>query len=138
MANIPVTYITDAHGKKVAVQIDIETFKRIQEALENSGLSELAKESFKEEGSSLREAKSSYDPLEKGVSMDEAGSKSVKDLTVNELKVLIETLVRETIEDEIEDRSALGSQSYLISIEEARKQFVGGNTKTFSDLFPDV
>jgi RelB Antitoxin len=138
MNGIQVKYIVDEENRKIAVQVDLETFKKIEEALKNSELSKLMKQSLDEGSLSLKEGKSNYDLLEKGVSMDEAGAKSVKDLTVNELKVLIETLVRETIEDEIEDRSALRSQSYLTSIEEARKQFAEGNTKTFSDLFPDV
>ncbi len=70
--------------------------------------------------------------------MDELDTKSVKDLSVKELKALIETTVRETIEDEIEDQAALRSPGYLTSIEEARKEFAGGDVKTLSDLFPDV
>ena len=46
MSDIPVKYIVDENNKKVAVQMDIETFKKIEEALENYGLSELMKQSL--------------------------------------------------------------------------------------------
>jgi hypothetical protein len=65
MTDIPVKYIGDENNKKVAVQMDIETFKKIEEALENYGLSELMKQSLDEESLSLKEAKSFYDSLEK-------------------------------------------------------------------------
>ena len=65
MTDIPVKYIVDENGRKVAVQMDIETFKKIEEALENYGLSELMKQSLDEESLSLKEAKSFYDSLEK-------------------------------------------------------------------------
>ena len=69
-----------------------------------------------------------------------AGSetKSVRDLSVEEFKDLIETTVRQTIEDEIEDRAALKSSGYLTSISEARKAYAEGNVKSLNDLFPDV
>lgn len=65
MTDIPVKYIGDENNKKVAVQMDIETFKKIEEALDNYGLSELMKQSLDEESLSLKEAKSFYDSLEK-------------------------------------------------------------------------
>ena len=65
MADIPVKYIIDEHNKKVAVQMDIETFKKIEEALENYGLSELIRQSLDEESLSFKEAKTFYDSLEK-------------------------------------------------------------------------
>ena len=65
MTDIPVKYIVDENGRNVAVQMDIETFKKIEEALDNYGLSELMKQSLDEESLSLKEAKSFYDSLEK-------------------------------------------------------------------------
>ena len=65
MTDIPVKYIVDENDRRVAVQMDIETFKKIEEALENYGLSELIKQSLDEESLSLKEAKSFYDSLEK-------------------------------------------------------------------------
>ena len=65
MTDIPVKYIVDENDRKVAVQMDIETFKKIEEALENYGLSEPMKQSLDEESLSLKEAKSFYDSLEK-------------------------------------------------------------------------
>ncbi len=47
MTDIPLKYIVDENDKKVAVQMDIETFKKIEEALENYGLSELIRPSMK-------------------------------------------------------------------------------------------
>ncbi len=70
--------------------------------------------------------------------MDDINERTVKDLSVKELKALIETTVRETIEDELEDQTALRNSNYLGSIEEARKEFVDGDISSFSDLFPDV
>lgn len=65
MTDIPVKYIVDENDQKVAVQMDIETFRKIEEALENYGLSELIRQSLDEESLSLKEAKSFYDSLEK-------------------------------------------------------------------------
>ncbi len=56
----------------------------------------------------------------------------VKDLTVDELKSLISEVVKESIEDLIEDILALSSESYLRSIEEARKDYKEGKVKTLS------
>ena len=63
---------------------------------------------------------------------------TVKDLTIEEFKALIERTVREVIEDEIEDRAALKSSGYVGSVAEARKDFAAGKIKSLSDLFPDV
>lgn len=41
--------------------------------------------------------------------MNELDTRCVRDMSVKELKALIETTVRETIEDEIEDQAALRS-----------------------------
>ncbi len=65
-------------------------------------------------------------------------AKSVRDLSVEEFKALIERTVREAIEDEIEDEAALKSSPYIASIAEARKDFAEGKAKSLSDLFADV
>ena len=69
--------------------------------------------------------------------MGETG-KSVKDLTVKELKDLIYATVKETLEDEFEDYIALRSKEYVQSIREAREDYKSGNVKKFDELFPDV
>lgn len=70
--------------------------------------------------------------------MAEVKAKSVRDLSVEEFKALIERTVREAIENEIEDEAALKSQSYVTSVAEARRDFAEGKTKSLSDLFADV
>ena len=64
--------------------------------------------------------------------------RSVRDLSIEEFKALVERTVRETIEDEIEDRAASKSPAYLASIADAREDYAGKRMKSFSDLFPDV
>ena len=70
--------------------------------------------------------------------MNSSETKSIRDLSVEEFKALVETVVRDAIEDEIEDRAALNSPAYLSSIVEARKEFAEGEVKSFSELFPNV
>jgi hypothetical protein len=65
METINRQYIVDEHNKKIAVQIPIEIFEKIEEVLENYALSQLIKENEGEEVLGLREAKSYYDRLEK-------------------------------------------------------------------------
>jgi len=59
----------------------------------------------------------------------------VKDLTVGELQSLISDTVRGAMEDLIEDLSALSSDEYLRSIEEARSDYKEGNVKHLEDVF---
>ena len=65
METINKQYIVDEHNKKIAVQIPIETFEKIEEVLENYALFQLIKENEGEEILGLREAKAYYDRLEK-------------------------------------------------------------------------
>ena len=58
----------------------------------------------------------------------------VKDLTVDELKSLISEAVKESLEDLIEDILALSSESYLRSIEEARKDYKEGKVKSLEEI----
>lgn len=64
--------------------------------------------------------------------------KTVKDLSVAELKAVLSEAVREAVQDEIEELNALSSNSYIASIAEARADHASGYTKTFKELFPDV
>ena len=65
METINKNYIVDEHDNKIAVQIPIETFEKIEEILENYSLVQLIKENEGDEILSLHEAKVYYDKLEK-------------------------------------------------------------------------
>jgi len=65
METIDKQYIVDEHNKKIAVQIPLETFEKIEEVLENYALFKLIKENEGDETLGLREAKAYYDRLEK-------------------------------------------------------------------------
>jgi len=65
METINKKYIVDEHDNKIAVQIPIETFEKIEEILENYSLVQLIKENEGDEILSLHEAKAYYDKLEK-------------------------------------------------------------------------
>ena len=59
----------------------------------------------------------------------------VKNLTVRELQSSISDTVRGTMDDLIEDISALSSDEYLRSIEEARSDYKEGKVKRLEDVF---
>ncbi|MBW2430384.1 MAG: hypothetical protein JRF56_15605 [Deltaproteobacteria bacterium] len=65
MESINKRYIVDEQNKKIAVQIPIDTFEKIEEILENYALVQLMKENENEETLDVREAKSYYNQLEK-------------------------------------------------------------------------
>jgi len=65
METINKQYIVDEQDKKIAVQIPIETFEKIEEVLENYALVQLIKENEGEEVLGLSEAKEYYDQLKK-------------------------------------------------------------------------
>lgn len=65
MLKIPKTYIVDEKDNKVAVQVDIETFQKIEEVLENYGLVQLIKANENASALNLAEAKTYYNTLEK-------------------------------------------------------------------------
>jgi len=58
-------YIVDEENNKIAVQIPIKTFEKLEEILENYGLFQLMKENEGEELLGINEAKTYYDQLEK-------------------------------------------------------------------------
>lgn len=58
-------YIVDEQNKRIAVQIPIETFDKLEEILENYSLVQLMKENEGEEILGVNEAKAYYDQLEK-------------------------------------------------------------------------
>jgi len=65
METINKQYIVDEHNKRIAVQIPIETFEKIEEVLENYALYQLIKENEGGEILGLKGAKAYYDRLEK-------------------------------------------------------------------------
>jgi uncharacterized protein YqgQ len=60
MLEIAKKYIVDENNKKLAVEIDIDTFHKIEEILENYGLYQLMKETEDSESLTLSEAKEYY------------------------------------------------------------------------------
>jgi hypothetical protein len=60
--------------------------------------------------------------------------KKIADLTVSEFQLLINQTVHKVFEEISEDILALSNPGYLESIEEARKDFKEGKTKTFNVL----
>jgi acetyl-CoA carboxylase beta subunit len=65
MEKIDRQYIVDEQNRRIAVQIPIETFEKLEEILENYALVQLMKENEGEEILSAQDAKSYYDQLEK-------------------------------------------------------------------------
>ncbi len=58
-------YIIDEENRKVAVQLDIKTFQKIEEIMENYALYHLMKESDDDEILDLESAKKYYSQLDK-------------------------------------------------------------------------
>ena len=65
MEEIKKRYIVDDKNRKIAVQIDYETFERIEELLEDYALIQLIKENDEKGILDENEAKSYYKKLEK-------------------------------------------------------------------------
>jgi acetyl-CoA carboxylase beta subunit len=62
---VPRKYIIDESNRRVAVQLDIETFEKMEEIIENYGLVQFMKEVEDEEPLTVKEAKQYYDTLKK-------------------------------------------------------------------------
>ena len=58
----------------------------------------------------------------------------VKDMSVDDLREMIEDTVRRTLENYVEDLQALSSASYLDSIQESREDYRHGRTVPIEDL----
>jgi hypothetical protein len=58
----------------------------------------------------------------------------LKDLTVDEFRTLISNSVRESMEDLLEDLTALASKEYLTSIREAREDYNHGLVKSLEEI----
>ena len=63
MLDIKKEYVVTDDNKKKAVLIDLETFERIEEVLENYGLAKYMQEVKEEEALSLEDAKVYYNTL---------------------------------------------------------------------------
>ena len=63
MLNIKKTYVTDEKKRLVAVQIDIKTYEKIEQVLEDYALVQLIDENNPEDYLSLNEAKEYYDKI---------------------------------------------------------------------------
>ena len=56
-------YIVDDKNRKIAVQIDIDTFTKIEDLLENYVLAQMMKDSAKDESYGIQDAKAYYEQL---------------------------------------------------------------------------
>ncbi len=65
MNEIKRKYIVDENNRKIAVQLDLETFNKIEEVLENYALVQLIRENKDDKALNLEEAKSYYQKLDK-------------------------------------------------------------------------
>lgn len=65
MDTIKKKYIVDENNNKVAVQLDMATYEKLEEVLENYALIQLMKENENEEKLEIREAKEYYKQLPK-------------------------------------------------------------------------
>lgn len=63
MTEIKPKYVVDENDRRVAALIDIATFEKIEETLENYALFSMIKEVENDEGLSLPEARIYYDEL---------------------------------------------------------------------------
>jgi acetyl-CoA carboxylase beta subunit len=65
MVEVKKKYVVDEQNRRVAVQIDIEAFQRIEEILENYALVQLMKENQQDDTLGREQAKAYYQALEK-------------------------------------------------------------------------
>lgn len=65
MEELKKTYIVDEQNRKLGVQVDIDTFNKIEEVLENYALVQLMKEQNDEASFDRDEALAYYQTLEK-------------------------------------------------------------------------
>lgn len=63
MLNIKKTYVIDSSNRPLAVQIDIKTFERIEQVLEDFALGKLIEENNPDDVLSVAEAKVYYENL---------------------------------------------------------------------------
>ncbi len=66
--------------------------------------------------------------------METVTTTKLRDLTVEEFKTLISDTIRESMEDLLEDLTALSSKEYLTSIREARGDYKHGRAKSLEEI----
>lgn len=67
MFDIKRQYIVDENNKRIAVQLDVPTFEKMEQLIENYVLAELIKENDPDEVVSMKEAEAYYGKLSKAV-----------------------------------------------------------------------
>jgi len=65
MEELKKSYVVDEQNHKIAVQLDIDTFNRIEEVIEDYALARLMKEQSDDEALDLDDALAHYQGLEK-------------------------------------------------------------------------
>ncbi len=65
METLKKKYIVNEKNRKIAVQLDIKTFNKIEEIMENYALFQLMKENENDEFLDLKDAKKYYSQLDK-------------------------------------------------------------------------
>ena len=65
METLKKKYIVNEKNRKIAVQLDINTFNKIEEIMENYALFQLMKENENDESLDLKDAKKYYSQLDK-------------------------------------------------------------------------
>lgn len=65
MDRFPRKYIVDENNRRVAVQLDIETFEKMEEIIENYGLAQLIREVDNDAPLTAHEAQTYYSTLKK-------------------------------------------------------------------------
>ena len=59
------SYVVDDENHKITVQLDIETFEKIEEIMENYGLAQLMTDEEEDEALEIQQARDFYEALEK-------------------------------------------------------------------------
>lgn len=62
-------------------------------------------------------------------------AKKISDLTIEQLKEIINQAVRENMEDVVENIEALSSKKFVKSIERSRKEYKEKKFKGFKEVF---
>jgi len=65
MLQLSPNYVTDRENKKIAVQLSIKTYEKIEEILENYSLYHLMEDELTAEPLGLKEARAYYNDLKK-------------------------------------------------------------------------
>ena len=58
----------------------------------------------------------------------------ISELTIEELKTLINESVKEAVEEALENFEAISSNSYLKSVKESREEYIKGDFQSLEDI----